>query len=65
MIKTDRQLANTRSKLQQLREQIAKAHARPATPERDVSIGSLESLARQLEEEIVRYRSHVKLKNAG
>jgi hypothetical protein len=65
MIDNDNQLANTVRKLQLLEEQIAGSMREPQSPERDVSVRSLETLARQLKEEIVRYRSKVKLRDAG
>jgi hypothetical protein len=65
MIENENQLANTVRKLALLEEQIAASLREPQTPERDVSVQSLQSLARQMNEEIVRYRSKVKLRDAG
>jgi hypothetical protein len=65
MIENEKQLENTVRKLALLEEQIASSMREPQTPERDVSVRSLESLVRQMKEEIVRYRSKVKLRDAG
>jgi hypothetical protein len=65
MIEDEKQLATTVRKLALLEEQIAASKREPQTAERDVSVRSLESLARQMNEEIVRYRSKVKLRDAG
>ena len=65
MLESDEQLANTEYKLRLLQEHIAKAYQRPQTPERDISIRSLERTERQLKEEIIRYRSSKKLRSVG
>jgi hypothetical protein len=54
-IETDQQLANTKQKLALLERQIAKATARPATAGNLDSLRSLNQMANQLREEIVRY----------
>lgn len=65
MIENDAQLDNTLRKLRLLEEQIETSRAGASTPEQEVSVRSLESLARQMKEEVVRYRSKVKLRDAG
>lgn len=64
MIENDTQFANTLRKLELLERQIAESRQRPGSPEQEQSTESLESLARQLKEEIIRYRSAKKLKRA-
>jgi uncharacterized small protein (DUF1192 family) len=54
-LETDHQLANTEKKLALLEQQIARASARPATPANLESVRSLNQMANQLREEIVRY----------
>jgi hypothetical protein len=65
MIENDRQLANTEQKLRLLEERLAEARREPESPEQEESIEALEDMARQLKEEMVRYRSAKKLKSAG
>ena len=65
MIESDTQLINTQEKLRALEEHIEKAKQRPETPGKSDSIASLHRMAKQLKEEIVRYRSSKKLRNAG
>jgi hypothetical protein len=66
MIENDAQLANTLRKLQLLEEHIAQSRRQEAdSPEQDQSLEALEDMARQLKEEMVRYRSRMKLKSAG
>lgn len=65
MIKNDSQLANTLHKLALLEQQIAQSRRQEESSEQEESAESLESLARQLKEEIVRYRSAKKLRNVG
>jgi len=65
MIKNDTQLSNTLRKLELLEKHIAESLRQPQSPEQEESIESLQSLARQLKEEIVRYRSSQKLRHAG
>lgn len=65
MLNSDAQLANTEYKLRLVHEQIAKARQRPETPERNQSIQALADTARQMTEEIIRYKSSKKLKNVG
>lgn len=64
MIRNDAQLVNTLSKLKLLEQHIAETRQSPGSPEQDESIESLESLAREMKEEIVRYRSAQRLKHA-
>jgi hypothetical protein len=64
MIENDTQLSNTLHKLELLRQRIAESRREALTPERTESVESLELLARQLNEEIVRYRSAKKLNRA-
>jgi len=59
-LENDRQLLNTERKLRLVENQIAGARARPASPENDESMASLTSMANQLREEIIRYRSRQK-----
>lgn len=65
MLKSDAQVANTEYKLRLIEEQIRKAKLRPQTPERNQSIQALVDTARQMREEIIRYQSRGKLKDAG
>ena len=64
MIENDRQLANTERKLRLLEERLAEARTEPESPEQEESVEALEGVARQLKEEMVRYRSARKLKDA-
>ena len=61
MIKNDTQLNDALYKLELLRYRINDSRRDSQTPEQAQSAESLESLARQLQEEIVRYRSAKKL----
>ena len=65
MLKSEKQVANTEYKLRLIEEQIRKAKLRPQSPERDQSIDALVQTAREMTEEIIRYKSSRKLKNAG
>jgi hypothetical protein len=65
LIESDSQLANTQEKLRGLEEHIEKGLKRPETPGKKDSINSLYRMARQLKEEIIRYRSSKKLRNVG
>jgi len=65
LIKSETQVANTEYKLRLNQEQILKAKLRPESPERDQSIEALVQTAREMTEEIIRYKSSKKLKNAG
>jgi len=56
-LENDEQLANTERKLALVDEQIAKAKARPNSPNNNESIRALIQMANQLREEIIRYRS--------
>jgi hypothetical protein len=62
---SEKQVANTESKLRLIEEQIRKAKLRPQTPERNQSIQALVDTARQMREELIRYQSSKKLKNVG
>ncbi len=64
MIRNDTQLTNTLRKLELLEERIADSRRSARTSEQEESVESLESVARQLKEEIVRYRSAKKLRKA-
>jgi len=65
LLKSETQVANTEFKLRLIEEQIRKAKLRPQSPERDQSIDALVQTAREMTEEIIRYKSSRKLKNAG
>ena len=65
MLKSETQVANTEYKLRLIEEQIRKAKERPESPERDQSIDALVQTAREMTEEIIRYKSSRKLKNVG
>jgi len=65
LLKSETQVANTEYKLRLIQEQIRKAKLRPESPERDQSIEALVQTAREMTEEIIRYKSSRKLKNAG
>lgn len=65
MIQNEEQLANTQRKLSLLEDHIAESRADEISEEAELSIEAMEHMARQLREEIVRYRSGAKLKNAG
>jgi hypothetical protein len=59
-LETDQHLANTQQKLALLEAQIAKAKARPGTPGNLESLRSLNQMANQLREEIVRFQARRK-----
>ena len=65
MLNSETQVANTEYKLRLIEEQIRKAKLRPASPERDQSIEALAQTAREMTEEIIRYKSSRKFKNVG
>lgn len=56
-LENETELGNTRKLLEELQEQIARAKARPQTPENAESLQSLVRTANQLREEIVRFQS--------
>ena len=65
MLNSETQVANTEYKLRLIEEQIRKARLRPESPERNQSIEALMKTAREMTEEIIRYKASRKLKNAG
>lgn len=65
MIQNDEQLVNTLRKLDLLQKHIAESRTESESEEQELSLEAMEHLATQLQEEIVRYKSGMKLKNAG